>query len=467
MELGLGLTKIIPLIVYLAMILVVVLTLMYRIEIGIYFLALAIPQQSTLEGLTRYPLGKDIIDIVLIALLIRWRINSSRKREGLFAKTPINTPIFWLMAWTFFELWMGSFNLGLPLPISIDDARFVTWKNFMILPLLYFVVVNNIEDQKQIKIILGMMALSMLFMDRHFYNNFRGRSVDSYSHGLRSSGTFTYLGPNELAAFYAQYTLILLCVTLLDRQTWVRLCAAVVMAFNYYCMIYLFSRGGYLATLVAWSFLGLVRDRRVLAALILLLIFWKELLPSAVIQRIEMTKTESGTDTSVQERIQMWDMALDVIQSNPVMGIGYNTTPYFGFTDSITRQHRNNLHNGYIEVLTELGVVGLLIYLVIFGKGMAAGWRLYRGSEDPFFKALGLGFVAAILASLTANISGNNWHYLNVAGYFWITFALVVRSLNIMALENGRDAKTPPNDHQEQPVYEWKPAIPAWTPSHV
>ncbi|MGH7494852.1 MAG: O-antigen ligase family protein [bacterium] len=466
MELGLGLTKIIPFLLYLIMILVAVLTLIYRVEIGIYFLVPLIPQQSTLEGIARYPLGKDIVDVILLSLLLRWWVDSSRKPGGMFAKTPINTPVFWLALWTFFELWLGSFNLNLPLPISISDARFVTWKNFMILPLLYFVVVNNVEDKKQIKIILGLMALSMLFMDRHFYNNFRGRSVEGYSHDLRSSGTFSYLGPNELAAFYAQYTLPILCVMLLDRQILVRVFAGVVMSFNYYCMVYLFSRGGYLATLVGWSFLGLVRDRRVLVVLALLLIFWRFLLPNAVVERIEMTQTEAGTDTSVQERVQMWDMAIDVIESNPLLGIGYNTTPYFGFTESITGQHRNNLHNGYIEVLTELGAIGLLIYLIIFLKGMAAGWRLYKIAPEPFFKALGLGFVAGILASLAANITGNNWHYFNVAGFFWVTFALVVRCLKIIDSESGAEAQAQPG-HDEKQVFVWKSARPSWTPSHV
>lgn len=373
MELGLGLTKIIPLLLYLGMILVLLLTLLYRIEIGIYFLVPLLPQQSVLDGVAKYPGGKDIVDFLILAMLLRWWFTSSRRPEGFMLKTPANTAIFWLIIWTYAELWLGSLNLSLPLPIALGDARFVTWKNFIILPLLYFIVVNNVTSKRQIQILVVLILCSMLLMDRHFYNNFSGRSTSSYSHDLRSAGTFSYLGPNELAAFYAQYTLIVVCLFLLDRDWRRRALAGLVMVFNYYCLIFLFSRGGYLATLVGWSFLGLVRDRRVLAALVLLLIFWKAILPNAVIERIEMTQTEEGTDTSVQERIQMWEMAKGVIVSNPISGLGYNTTPYFGFTDSITKQHRNNLHNGYVEVMSELGIVGLLIFLTIFFKGIAEG----------------------------------------------------------------------------------------------
>ncbi len=437
MELGFGLTKIIPYFVYGTFLLIAVLTIMYRIEVGIFFLVPLIPQQSLLDSIQGFFLGEDIVDVLLVAMLIKWASNSRKQSDSFLMKTPANLPIFCLMLWTFLELWVGSFNLNLPLPVSIRDARFVVWKNFMILPLLYLIVVNNIKDKQHIKILIALMAMSMLFMDRHFYNNFRGRSTANFSHDLREAGTFTYLGPNELAAFYAQYTLIVLCIALMDRTLWIRLGCWVVTIFNYYCMIFLFSRGGYLATLVAWSFLGLIKDRKVLAVIIILVIFWKSLLPGAVIQRIEMTQTEQGTDTSVQERFQMWQQAMDVFENNPLMGIGYNTTPYFGFTDSITKQHRNNLHNGYVEVLAELGIIGLLIYLTIFFKGIAAGWRLFKLAEDRFSKAIGLGFAAGIIASLAANITGNNWHYFNVAGFFWVLFGLVIQSTLILEKEKA------------------------------
>ena len=463
MELGFGLTKIIPLIAYMVFIVVVVLTIMKRIEIGILFLVPLIPQQSLMESINQYPLGKDIVDVILIAMLIRWFVESKKRPEGMFIKNPVNAVIFAMIVWTYIELWLGSFNLNLPLPISIGDERFVTWKNFMILPLMYMIVVNNIEDKRFIIAIFVLMALSMLFMDRHFYNNFAGRSTAHFSDDLRSAGTFTYLGPNELAAFYAQYTLVLMCVLFVGGQMWLRVLAGVVTVFNYYCMIYLFSRGGYLATLVGWTALGILRERKFLVVIAVLLIFWKFFMPTAVIERIEMTQTEEGTDTSVLERLELWNAAAQVFESNPLMGIGYNTTPYFGFSDSITKRHRNNLHNGYLEVLSEMGIIGLLIYLTIFFRGMQAGWRLYKLADDAFFKAIGLGFVISILASLTANLTGNNWHYFNVAGFFWVNYALVVRSTLIFEKERiagGSPAADAPSPGSDQP----KPTV---EPSYV
>ena len=119
------------------------------------------------------------------------------------------------------------------------------------------------------------------------------------------------------------------------------------------------------------------------------------------------------------------------------------------------------LHDGYLEVLTELGAIGLLIYLIIFANGIAAGWRLYKIAPEPFFKALGLGFVAGVLASLAANITGNNWHYFNVAGFFWVIFALVVRSIRIFEAEKT-ESTSPSSSHPDAPIFEWKPSIPTW-----
>ena len=52
MELGLGLTKIIPLMVYLTGIAVLFITLFYKIEFGIYFLIPLLTQQSLLTQQT-------------------------------------------------------------------------------------------------------------------------------------------------------------------------------------------------------------------------------------------------------------------------------------------------------------------------------------------------------------------------------------------------------------------------------
>lgn len=428
MELGLGLTKFIPLAVYITGLLVVCVTLFYRIEVGIFFLAPLLPLQNILDLIHSYPLGKDFIDILLFALLAKWLLNKNQVEGTKFLKTPLNLPVLLLVLWTFIELWRGSSYLGTGMPIRLEDARFMHWKNFMMLPLMYLIVVNNIRNPKHIKFLVLLMTLSILFMDVSFYNNFSNRTSTHYNDSLRITGTFSYLGPNELAAFYAQYALILISLFLLDLNKWHRLFFGATALFSYYCVAFLFSRGGYLATLVGWAFLGLLRDRKILLVLVILLMFWKSLLPLAVRERIEMTRTEDGYDVTVQERLSLWENAKESISNNPLMGIGYNVITFLNFSSSISHQRRASLHNAYLQVITELGVIGLAIFLLLFGLGFRAGWLLYKAADKGFEKGFGLGFMACTLALLSCNLTGSHWFYLNVTGFYWVFLALVVRS---------------------------------------
>ena len=428
MELGLGLTKLIPPAVYICGLLVIFLTLIYKIEVGIFFLVPLFPLQNILDLIHNYPFGKDFVDILILALLVRWVLNRLPTKGPTFLKTPLNLPLLLLISWTFLELWRGSFYLGTGMPINLRDWRFVHWKNFMMLPLIYLIVLNNIKNPKHIKCLVLLMTLSILFMDVTFYNNISHRTMTHYDHSLRLTGTFSYLGPNELAAFHAQYAVILVSLFLLDLNKWRSLLFGVTALFSYYSVAFLFSRGGYLATFVAWAFLGLLRDRRILIVLLILILFWESLLPTAVVERIEMTRTEEGYDETIEERLSLWQNAKQSISDNLLIGIGYDVIPFLNFSSSISQQRRASLHNAYLQVITEMGLIGLAIFLLLFGLGIRAGWQLYKTAPEGFEKGLGIGFMACTVALMSANMTGNHWYYLNVAGFYWVFLALVVRS---------------------------------------
>jgi len=79
MEFGIGLTKLVPLAVYITGLMVVCLTLFYRIEVGIFFLVPLLPLQNIIDVIHQYPAGKDFLDILIVAILIKWVLNKKRQ----------------------------------------------------------------------------------------------------------------------------------------------------------------------------------------------------------------------------------------------------------------------------------------------------------------------------------------------------------------------------------------------------
>jgi hypothetical protein len=448
MELALGLTNIIPLIVYVVGLIVILLTLFYRIEVGIFFLVPLLPLQNLLDSIIKYPGGKDFIDFLYLALIIKWMLNGSKSPIGVRTKSSLNLIVGVIILWTFLELWRGTSYLGFDNFSPFDD-RFEAWKNYVMLPLLCLIIVNNIENDKQIKILVILMMFSMLFMDRNFYHNFQGHDRSHYRDDIRSAGTFSYLGPNELAVFYAQNSIILVCLFLIDSDKRRKILLAVTIVFNYFCAIFLYSRGGYLAILAGLIFFGLVKDRKVMFALILFLVFWRTFTPVSVQERIDMTESEDGLDRSIEYRYEMWDQALTIFGEHPILGVGYHTIPYLG----IRAGHRRaSLHNGYLEVAVEQGMVGVIIFMSFFVICLLYGWRLFKVADDKFLKGLGLGYSACVVSVLAGNIFGSYWFYMNVSGFYWTFLALVVRGIEIA--EEKKSSDKPVKDEQPMDAFD-------------
>ena len=272
------------------------------------------------------------------------------------------------------------------------------------------------------------MIISILILDRNFWNIMRYRDTSHFSNELRVSGEVTALVGNALAVFLAQYSIIMVSLLWHLRKLWIKLFITFSLGLNYYCIMFLFSRSGYLATLVGWLFLGFIKDRRILIGLFIFILFWQALLPVAVKERIEMTKTEEGFDSTSSQRFDMWEIALGIISNSPIFGAGLNFTQHFSVKLDDYNYTWHSFHNAYLQTAVELGLVGLGIFLLIFFFAIRAGWRLYKKTNSGFYKGIGLGLMGCTFACMAGNLAGTYWHYQNVMGFFWVLLALVNRS---------------------------------------
>jgi len=100
------------------------------------------------------------------------------------------------------------------------------------------------------------------------------------------------------------------------------------------------------------------------------------LLPSAPLQRLGTTLSELQTGT-LDNRLVLWDIGLDLFGDHPVLGVGAGAAPEFvGRTYSL----QAGLRNTYLSVAVQLGTVGVLIFglllLSVIRRAIAV-----RGSE--------------------------------------------------------------------------------------
>ena len=338
------------------------------------------------------------------------------------AKPPL-TSIHWcgiiLIFYTFISVISGSLYLEQALLFSISDPRVHIWKNYCILPVLFIITFSTVKDKETAIWILVTMCATMVLMD--YYTAQQVMWYHSIESRVKIHGTFVYLGPNEVAAFYNQYSIIMLAVLFHMKKGWWRFGLAFLILINLYIVVFMFSRAAYAATFIGMFCLFLFKKRFLLIPLILTALCWHLVLPERVIERIEMTTGEyNELDSSSETRIVVWKDSLDLFSENPIFGVGFGVFRYSGFALGDT-------HNIYLKILAEQGIIGMFIFLGLLMSFFTYGMRLYRNSDDDLIKGLGLGFSISIIVLMVNNIFGNRWTYLEVSAFLWVTAGVVAR----------------------------------------
>jgi O-antigen ligase len=308
--------------------------------------------------------------------------------------------------------------------------RFVFWKDYFIGFSFYFIVIRFSLSRKEIFIGLVVMLVANLYMDLYFWRWVRWMNFASFDDRLKSvNGTFGEMGgPNEWAAFFSTYTLILIAVA--RRSTAGKIlkrCLSVLVFCNILVMLFSFSRGAYLGFTVGLLYYCLKsKDNLLFVCLLVCVLFYTAIIPDAVLERISMTKTEEGFDRDAVSRLVMWQYALKGFSEHPIVGNGL-LSYYFDFEG---QKIFNNPHNTHLHILYEAGIVGYGLFLWIFLAAYKQSILLYKISGNNFYGRLGLGSASMVISLFVTNFFGNRWTYMCLIGYFWVILAIIKISLH-------------------------------------
>ncbi len=428
---------------YLGAIVSVLASIFWRPIVGIFYLVPLIPLQTARYRLNDFPLGASVIGIVLLAVAL----GLVRQKRSVVARTPWTVLLAIYAAFTFLSLILGSFYLGAPFPF-FGDERFAVWLDYMMMPGLLLLVAAARPSRREMYAILALMGLAVLALDRNFLATVSGRDFSAFSYDLRDAGSMGYAGINGMAAFEAQFVTMLLALAAFESRRWLRLAYYAVSAVSAACLMYSLSRGGYVALLAGWLFLGLARQRWMLAVLFAFVFTWTALVPNAVRERVTMTYQDGALDHSAETRITLWEDAMQVFDSNVIVGSGFNTYAYMHRVGNY-----EDTHNFFLKVLVETGVFGLALFLWLLAKTFRVGLRLARRARDPFFASLGLALAGWLVAAFAANLFGDRWNYLQVGGYMWVLAGMVAHALTLeeaAPAETGAGAEEQPAAQPEE-----------------
>jgi len=438
------LTHYAPLIIYIMSFPVMLITI-FRVEIGILFFILLVPIISAMKKIVELPGGNQFADFLLISIVLGWLLGALRENRRIFRSSFVNGVVILVVFGSIINLIRGY--TFMEFPAELELIRLKAWKNYMILPLIYFIAINNIDKEKIVKWIIVCVCLSMLVMDFNFYTTFRWLKSWHYSHSVRISGPLYFLGPNELGIFYAMYTFLLLGISYFIENKRLKYFVLFVCACNFYPILYSYSRSGYLCTIAGILVLGIIKDRKLLLLLIALLIVYRLVLPNSVIERIDMTFLDKeeiseeeqqssafdigGSTIEITGRKQLWEKAMNYFKEQPFFGIGF---------DSFRQKEGWITHSLYLRILAEQGLVGMMIFTIFVITLLLQSYKLFRHSNSKLGRGIGLGFLTCVIAHLVGSGAGDQSLYYNLMAIFWL-FMGIVASFSINSVNDYEHGK--------------------------
>ena len=427
---GLGLIHYVPMIAYLGFWVMCIVSLTGRPLLGLYYLIPFLPYRTLRDHFLDYPLGGNVLTILVIAVIVGALIKG---------KSIPKNPLYgiWLAfgVYLYFSMWFGTMIGNTPPPIWLSDDNFVTWKDYMLIPLVIVAAGMVIEDRKAVRTVILITACALLFIDRSCLLESLSRSWTTFDEDKRSGGPLSY-GSNQTAAFLAQFAMFFWGFGQFLKRKKLRLICYGLVALTIWADMFTFSRGSYLAIIVSVVVLGVLKDRKLLVIAAVFLFTWQAVVPNAVRQRINMTQNSNGKlEASAQERVSLWEAAESSIISNPVLGTGFASYQMANHVDGL-----KDTHNWYVKVMVETGVVGMIFVLIMLQQMMVLAYRVFKRTEDPLYRGLGLGLFVAMCSCIVANFFGDRWTYLEITGMLWVVVAAAARALQLGQTEPAIEA---------------------------
>jgi len=160
---------------------------------------------------------------------------------------------------------------------------------------------------------------------------------------------------------------------------------------------------------------------------------------STIKSRVSVSQLIEGG--SAKRRIATWKFTGLIIKDHPLLGSGLGTFKYNSLkyqADFFEKEDNRALyphgnadktHNEYLQIWSELGIVGLLIFIWIIISYFYYGIKKLRKIENKYKQGILIGLMGSVVAVLADAIFGFPLHLAATLHLFWLVLGLTMFDL--------------------------------------
>jgi len=426
-------------------------------------------------------------NILVIIGLMLWKLKMVNKEEVKITRTPLNLPVLAFMTICALSLlWSNSPMISLlELPL------------FLAGPILYFIVANNIRDERQINRLLTTLLIISSLLGIYGIFQYNGIDFAFWKGNIARQQVFGLFGNVN---YFAEYLIVLLPLAIslffvCKNKVYKILLLGGILAMGG-SLILTFTRGSYLAIGISSLFMfflyltirgkGFIKEHRkifiFMLALIILVTFLFAIpnplnksgtVISKIKSRISISQFTSGS--SLKRREAIWGFTVMMIKDHPLRGSGLGTFKYnsLNYQAKFFDQGENRrlypygiadkVHNEYLQLGAELGMLGLGIFLWLIISYFRYGLRVLKKLKDKYKQGILIGLMGGVVAVLIDAIFGFPLHLPATLVLFWLFIGLIVsikHSEQKTKIEEIKKAKPKAkSDRTESNIYRFKPLL--------
>ncbi len=292
--------------------------------------------------------------LFLSALVVSVIINKKLRHERfLFWQSDISK---------LFILFLGA--LALSIPFSFWPARsFWFLMNFLWTFVYFILLINILTTEQRLK---GFMWLYILSGGYTAISSaiayFSGTLI--VAQGIERAESLTGTDPNTLAVTLVLYLPFMVFSVPWIKNNLLRIVPIIFSAAAILTIAITGSRSGVIGLVLTGFFIWLVSKKKAIVAVVAILVLiggWFALGDQYKERYASIFSTEY--DPSTEGRFDAWEAGLQMFTHNPITGIGVDCFPYaYGAGVYSDRANYLRSHNMYIQLIAELGLIGLVAF---------------------------------------------------------------------------------------------------------